>query len=243
MTGPEFAFGIDNRWIVFMERKEFIKRLGLGALITPTAVHNNFQGDENLNSCVESPRETAGPFPTKDPSGLIISDIRSDRTGIEMTVSITVQDRNKNCRPLPGALVDIWHCDKDGNYSEYGGSRMQSNNFQNFQFLRGRQKSDTKGQVTFRTIFPGWYRGRAPHIHVEIFDSNLKSLLVTQIAFPTDISDIVYSRATQFYTKGKQDTANEADGVFADSLDSQMANVSGTIDKGFMLSNTIIVSA
>jgi protocatechuate 3,4-dioxygenase beta subunit len=226
-----------------MERKEFIKQLGLGALIAPAAVLNNYQDGENLNLCIESPRETAGPFPTKDPSGLIISDIRSDRTGIEMTVNITVQDRNKNCLPLPGALVDIWHCDKDGNYSEYGGSGMQSNNFQNVKFLRGRQKSDTKGQVTFKTIFPGWYRGRAPHIHVEVFDSTGKSLLITQIAFPMQVSDTVYTRATQYYTKGKQDTANEADGVFADSLNSQVATVSGTIDKGFMLSNAIIVSA
>ncbi len=226
-----------------MERKEFIKQLGLGALIAPAAVLNNYQDGDNLNLCTESPRETAGPFPTKDPSGLMISDIRSDRTGIEMTVNITVQDRNRNCQPLPGALVDIWHCDKDGNYSEYGGSRIQSNNFQNVKFLRGRQKSDTKGQVTFKTIFPGWYRGRAPHIHVEVFDSTGKSLLITQIAFPMQVSDTVYTRATQYYSKGKQDTANEADGVFADSLNNQVAIVSGTIDNGFMLSNTIIVSA
>ena len=225
-----------------MERKEFIKQLGLGALIAPAAVLNNYQDGDNLNLCTESPRETAGPFPTKDPSGLMISDIRSDRTGIEMTVNITVQDRNRNCQPLPGALVDIWHCDKDGNYSEYGGSRIQSNNFQNVKFLRGRQKSDTKGQVTFKTIFPGWYRVRAPHIHVEVFDSTGKSLLITQIAFPMQVNDTVYTRATQYYTKGKQDTANEADGLFAYSLNNQVATVSGTIDKGLMLSNTIIVS-
>lgn len=226
-----------------MERKQFIKQLGLGALIAPVASVNTFHDGENLNSCVESPRETAGPFPTKDPSSVMISDIKSDRTGIEMTVNITVQDRNKNCRPLPGALVDIWHCDKDGNYSEYGGNGMQSKNFQKLRFLRGRQISDVEGRVTFKTIFPGWYGGRAPHIHVEIFGSDEKSLLITQIAFPTEVNDIVYTRATQFYTKGKQDTANEADGVFANSLNNQMSIVSGTIDKGFMLSNTIVVSA
>ena len=225
-------------------KKRIHQTVGVGRIDSPRCGRRYLSRPRKLKFvCVESPRETAGPFPTKDPSAVMISDIRSDRTGIPMSVKITVHDKNKNCRPLPGALVDIWHCDKDGNYSEYGGNGMQSNNFQKAQFLRGRQKSDANGQVTFKTIFPGWYRGRAPHIHVEIFGSDGKSLLITQIAFPTEVNDIVYSRATQFYTKGKQDTANDADGVFANSLNHQMATVSGTIDEGLVLSNAINVRA
>ena len=160
-----------------------------------------------------------------------------------MNVKITIQNKHNDCRALPGALVDIWHCDRDGYYSEYGGTRMQSTNLQSFHFLRGRQKADANGVVTFTTIFPGWYRGRAPHIHVEIFDSSGKSLLITQIAFSTEVCDTVYTEATEFYTRGKQDTSNERDGIFADSLNNQMASVSGSIAKGFILSNTIVVSA
>lgn len=227
-----------------MERKEFLKQLGFGTLMAPVVIANNNSHDgESLNACLESPRETPGPFPTRDPAKLLTADIRGDRTGIEMTVRIAIQNKNDNCRALPGALVDIWHCDKDGYYSEYGGSGMQRVNLQSAHFLRGRQQADKNGLVSFTTIFPGWYRGRAPHIHVEIFDNSEKSLLITQIAFPTKICDDVYTKATQFYTSGRQDTSNESDGVFANSLGSQMASVSGNIGNGFVLSNTIIVNA
>jgi protocatechuate 3,4-dioxygenase beta subunit len=226
-----------------MERKEFIKHLGLGALVVPVVGANGMlEAPADPGQCLESPRETAGPFPTKDPSKMLAADIRGDRKGIEMNVKITIQNKNNNCRALPGALVDIWHCDKDGLYSEYGGTRMQTVNLQSAHFLRGRQRTDANGVATFTTIFPGWYGGRAPHIHVEIFDASEKSLLVTQIAFPQEICDTVYTKAIEFYTRGKQDTLNQADGVFADSLNNQMASVSGNITKGFVVSNTIIVN-
>jgi protocatechuate 3,4-dioxygenase beta subunit len=226
-----------------MERKEFIKQLGFGTLIAPVVIVNDSHVGKSLNACEEWPRETPGPFPTKDPEKLLIADIRGDRSGIEMKVRITIQNKNNNCRALPGALVDIWHCDKDGYYSEYGGSGMQRANLQSVHFLRGRQQADKNGLVSFTTIFPGWYRGRAPHIHVEIFNGGGKSLLITQIAFPTKICDAVYTKATQYYTRGRQDTSNESDGVFANSLADQLASVSGNIENGFVLSNTIIVNA
>ena len=227
-----------------MERKEFIKRLGLTTLVVPiVAVHHNSEAKIDAEDCIDSPRETAGPFPTKNPNNLLTSDIRSDRSGIGMTVEITIQNRNDKCGALAGALVDIWHCDKDGYYSEYGGSGMQPVDLQALHFLRGRQKTDADGRAIFTSIFPGWYRGRAPHIHVQIFSETGKSLLVTQIAFPTEVCDNVYTKATQHYTRGKQDTSNESDGVFANSLNNQMGIITGSIAKGFVLRDTIVVSA
>ena len=61
---------------------------------------------------------------------------------------------------------------------------MQSTNYTNVHFLRGRQTTDANGQVTFTSIFPGWYNGRATHIHVHVYSANGTSLKVTQIAFP-----------------------------------------------------------
>jgi protocatechuate 3,4-dioxygenase beta subunit len=227
-----------------MQRKEFLKKLGFASLIIPLgAACGNESENPDVGACATTPAETAGPFPTKSPTSLIIDDIRSDRTGIDTTVTLTIQNKNAGCNALQGAVVDIWHCDKDGYYSEYGGTSLQPLNLSNVHFLRGRQSSDANGKVSFLTIFPGWYNGRAPHIHVHIYDATGKSLLVTQVAFPTDVCDSVYTTATQFYTKGKQDTSNTGDGVFANSLARQLAVATGNINDGYSVEHTIIVEA
>ena len=191
-------------------------------------------------SCSTSPTETEGPFPTKTPSSLVTSDIRSDRSGVAFTIRITINNKNNSCAALAGAIVDIWHCDKDGYYSEYGGSGMQSVNFTSVHFLRGRQTTDANGLVSFTSIFPGWYSGRAPHIHVHVYSATGNSLLVTQIAFPTSICDTVYTTA---YNRGKQDTSNASDNVFSDSLATELATVIGSVASGYVLTHIITVSA
>ena len=82
-----------------------------------------------------------------------------------MSITIALKNTNGSCNALANAIVDIWHCDKDGNYSEYGGSGMQSTNYTSVHFLRGRQVTTTSGEAAFTSIFPGWYNGRATHIH------------------------------------------------------------------------------
>jgi protocatechuate 3,4-dioxygenase beta subunit len=187
--------------------------------------------------------ETAGPFPTKSPANFVRKDIRDDRTGVAFTMNITIKNANASCAALAGALVDVWHCDKDGNYSEYGGTGMQSTNYTNVDFLRGRQTTDTNGLVSFTSIFPGWYGGRAPHVHVHIYNASGKSLLVTQIAFPYDISNTVYTTGQSYgYTKGAQDTLNERDNVFGDGYTNELASVSGSVSAGYTLTHTIVVN-
>lgn len=239
-----------------MERKDFLKSslsaLGMMA-IAPLVIScnkndvtgNSETGTETGTSgdCTVSPVETEGPFPTKTPSSLVSSNIISDRTGVPITIKITVNNSNNSCAALEGAIVDIWHCDKDGYYSEYGGSGMQQANYTSVHFLRGRQTTDASGLVTFTSVFPGWYSGRAPHIHVHIYDKNGSSLLITQIAFPTDVCNTVYTTATDFYTRGTQDTSNSGDNVFADSLASELASVSGNITDGYELKHIITVAA
>ena len=120
---------------------------------------------------------------------------------------------------------------------------MQSANFTSVRFLRGRQTTDANGLVGFTSIFPGWYSGRAPHIHVHIYDSTGKSLLVTQIAFPKDVCDTVYTTATTYYTRGTQDTTNERDNVFSDGFTTELATITGSVSAGYVLTHTIVVSA
>lgn len=239
-----------------MNRSEFLKK-GFGSLVGMTAivpilnacksssiepaidpVTGTATGSTNGSSasdCKITPTETAGPFPTKVPANFVLKDIRSDRTGVQMTMNISIKNGSNSCNALAGALVDVWHCDKDGNYSEYG-------SFGSVNFLRGRQITDASGNVGFTTVFPGWYSGRAPHIHVHIFSATGKSLLITQIAFPKTICDVVYGTATNFYTRGLQDTTNERDGIFSDGFTTQIPTLNGNIKDGYTLTHTIVVA-
>lgn len=221
-----------------MQRKEFLKQgfaaLGL-AVVTPL-LGSCKKDTVSAGGCTTSPSETAGPFPTKNPTAFAIKDIRGDRTGVPLTMNITIQNVKDNCAALAGAFVDVWQCDKDGNYSEYGSLTAAH-------FLRGRQTTDSNGVAAFTTVFPGWYPGRSPHIHVHVFNASGKSLLITQIAFPTDVCDTVYTTATNFYTKGKQDTSNTRDNIFSDSLAAQLGSVTGSVSTGYTLTHTVKVSA
>jgi len=207
-------------------------------------------GTSNSGTCAIAPTETAGPFPTTTPSSLVRSDIRDDRTGVPLTIAINVQNVNNSCVALAGIIVDIWHCDKDGYYSEYGGSGMQSIDYTSVNFLRGRQTTDANGQVKFSSIFPGWYSGRATHIHVHIYTSAGTSLMITQIAFPegnnSAVATINGSGGVAYgYTKGLSGyTYNSSDNVFSDdSSGIEVATVTGSLSGGYVLTKNIAVAA
>ncbi len=251
-----------------MDRKDFLRGLGLvglGSVAMPILSSCSSDDDNSTNSsttdnteatdtgsnsgstsCTVTATETAGPFPTKSPSSLVKSDITSDRTGVPLTINITIKNKNASCAALEGALVDIWHCDKDGYYSEYGGTGMQSADFTSVHFLRGRQTTNADGLVSFTSIFPGWYSGRATHIHVHIYSSSGTSLLVTQIAFPEGSGSavvLVNASTTNGYTKGMSGyTYNANDNVFSDGVSTEMSTVTGSVATGFVLTHTINVA-
>ncbi|GAB3893721.1 hypothetical protein GCM10028803_08120 [Larkinella knui] len=240
-----------------MERKEFLRRtfsaLGIAAIspmVNACGTADTVEPETTAGtgtttgtgSCTETSDETEGPFPTKTPTSLVAKDITSDRQGNKLTIKITVQNKNNSCAGLAGALVDIWHCDAAGNYSEYGGTGMQSTNYQSVHFLRGRQTSDANGLVTFTSIYPGWYGGRAPHIHVHVYSSSGKSLKISQIAFPEDISKVVYAQGV-YASHGQADTSNARDNVFSDGVTTNMSIVTGSPSAGYELTWAIVVAA
>lgn len=233
-----------------INRKDFLKKMGLaGVTIAAAPVLMHCRTDDNSSSsenasCSVTDSETAGPFPTKTPSSLVRTNIVGDRTGIPLTIAITVQNTNNSCAALQGALVDIWHCDKEGNYSEYGGTSLQSTDYTSNHFLRGRQTTDSNGLVNFTSIFPGWYTGRATHIHVHIYKSDGTSLLVTQIAFPEGSSSaVVLVNATSGYKPVSSSyTYNANDNVFSDGTSNEMSSITGSVSAGFALTHTIKVA-
>ncbi len=235
-----------------MERKVFLRNslgfLGM-AMLTPEllkATHASNVSTEEALDCTVTNSETAGPFPTINPSSYVTGNITGDRTGVAFTMNIYIKNKNAACAAYQNCLVDIWHCDKDGNYSQYGGTGMQPTNYTAYNFLRGRQTTDADGNVTFTSIFPGWYTGRATHIHVHIYTASGTSLLVTQIAFPEGTSSAVntVNSATAYgYTKGMNGyTYNANDNVFSDGVTTEMSTVSGSLSGGYTLEHTIYVN-
>jgi protocatechuate 3,4-dioxygenase beta subunit len=239
-----------------MERKRFLKSLLIGTIAGPAVLQACKKSDSTVvddpsgtgtvtnsgmssSTCTIAPTETEGPFPTKVPASYSRTDITDGRSGYKMTAKIVI---NSNCVALAGAIVDIWHCDAEGNYSEYGGTGMQSTNYQSVHFLRGRQVTDASGIVNFTTIFPGWYSGRATHIHVHVYSANGNSLKVTQIAFPEGSGSAV--SLVNGYKKGLTGyTMNANDNVFSDDmLKIEVATVSGSLTDGFTLNMTINVA-
>ncbi len=175
-------------------------------------------------ACAVTPNETVGP----DPSlvGLFRSDIRENKSGTQLDLTITVVNTAAGCAPLTGVNVEIWQCDAGGNYSQYGSERAQT-------YLRGIQTTNAAGQVTtITTIYPGWYQGRATHIHVEV-TRNGQSLKVTQIAFPDAVNAEVYNTGV-YASRGSNPTTNLRDNIFADRLNSELTTVSGNPSAGYM---------
>ncbi len=170
----------------------------------------------STGACVVSPSETIGPYPSL--SDFIRSDIRESKQGLPLTLTISVVNTNSSCAPVSGAVIDIWQCDADGNYSQYGSER-------NLTYLRGLQTTDSSGKVTFVTIYPGWYQGRATHIHVEV-TMNGRSAKVTQIAFPEDLTATVY-RTGVYESSGQNPTTNSRDGVFSDGVANELITITG----------------
>ena len=189
-------------------------------------------GGSTTAACAVTPTETVGPYPSL--TDLIRSDIREGKSGTALTLAMTVVNTNNNCAPLESVQVEIWQCDATGNYSQYGSQAAQT-------FLRGIQTTNSDGGVTFTTIYPGWYQGRATHIHVEV-SRNGSSLKVTQIAFPESTNATVYATGV-YAARGSNPTSNARDNIFADSIDSELAAVSGDPVSGVTASFRIGIAA
>ena len=165
-------------------------------------------------------------------------DVREGRAGLSLTLTLTVVNVNASCAAISGAAVEIWQCDAEGHYSEYA---QPGYNGTGQTFLRGLQTTNSSGQATFLTIYPGWYAGRATHIHVEIFVKGV-SVKTTQVAFPEDITRLVYATGV-YASHGQNSTTNATDNVFSDGTSTEMATLTGNTNSGYTATLTIGVSA
>src|SRR5262245_110114 len=186
-------------------------------------------GGTSSGACAVIPSETEGPYP--DRTGMIDNpafyrkDITEGRPGTPLTLALTVVRVANGCAPVADATVEVWHCDHVGAYSEYTTAGT---------YCRGLQKTDANGLATFTTIYPGWYQGRATHIHLEVF-VNGSMVKTTQMAFPDDVTAAVYAQGV-YASRGQNPTTNSRDNVFSDGVASELATMSGTVASGYTAS-------
>jgi protocatechuate 3,4-dioxygenase beta subunit len=171
-------------------------------------------------SCVARPEQTEGPYFVDE--RLNRSDIRSDpsdgvlKPGVPLALALAVSRiRGRDCTPLAGAQVDLWHCDADGIYSDVTDPHFRT---AGHKFLRGYQLTDATGTARFTTIYPGWYPGRTVHIHFKIRtapSSSTAYAFTSQLYFDDALTDRAHA-LTPYAARGPRTMQNDGDRIFRD---------------------------
>ena len=189
---------------------------------------------DQAGTCSVTPEEMEGPYWFDVDS--VRRDIREDREGTPLRLGLRVQDAS--CAPVADAVVEIWHCDAAGSYSGFESASDAANAPANLQaadagvaqagpggfgggnpsrtdgetYLRGAQVTDANGVVEFLTVYPGWYTGRAVHVHLKVHLGNTTAL-TTQLYFPEDVNDRAHAVAPYAAHTGAR-TTNDTDTIF-----------------------------
>ena len=166
-------------------------------------------------SCTLTCEATIGPCHTTSPQRVDVSD---GWDGLPVHMVLRVVDTQ--CQPVKDAIVEIWHTNHTGGYSGQI-VQMCNNNLAdlNKQFFRGYQRTDAHGIVHFDTCFPGWYNGRANHVHLRIMkgdyqaDDRAQAWAVTQLLFPDALNHAIFASQPLYQAKGQPDTTLDQDNV------------------------------
>src|SRR3954447_25663748 len=189
-----------------LTRRSSLARLG-GLFLVAAGLDRASSGYAAIETgavqCVLTPELTEGPYYIAGEK--LRRDIRDGHRGTLLTLRLKVLDAS-TCAPIKGAAVDIWHADAAGVYSGFGegaGSRT---------FMRGIQKTNRDGLALFTTVYPGWYPGRAVHIHVKVHAGG--SVVHTgQLFFPDAVTAAAY-KARPYAARGGPDMLNAQDSIF-----------------------------
>lgn len=205
-----------------LSRRAAVRLLGIGGAAALGGLRLNAAGQAAApaaTACVVRPEMTEGPFFID--AALARSDIRANtatgvnREGVPLGLAFSVsQIVSGRCAPLAGAVLHIWQCDALGVYSgvtDPGGRTATGKD----DALRGIQTTDAQGRARFTTVYPGWYRGRAVHIHFKIRTQASGSAYeyTSQLFAPETLTDEIHARPP-YAANGRRDTTNERDGIY-----------------------------
>jgi protocatechuate 3,4-dioxygenase beta subunit len=202
-----------------LSRREVIALLGVagaGAFVGAPG-----QLIAQVPACVVVPEQMEGPYFVD--AKLNRSDIRtnpgdnalSPGAPLRLSLGLSQMSAAGACAPLAGAIVDLWQCDALGVYSDFADTRAKFD-ARGKKFLRGFQTTDAKGVVNFTTIYPGWYPGRAVHVHFKVRTSPTAKSgteFTSQLYFDEALTDKVHAKEP-YSSKGRRVTTNETDGIY-----------------------------
>ena len=228
-----------------------LSALGKGRIF-PTAQAEAIVPASDRRECPADPAETEGPFPgdgsndahgtqsnVLKSSGIVRRDMRTNigktaivAEGQTFDLEITLVNARQACAPLAGHAIYLWHCDALGRYSIY--------DLPNATYLRAVGVTNSVGNATFTTIFPGCYPGRYPHIHFEVYmgleqaTSYRNRLLTSQMAMPAEACRAIYAASKRYGASAANFTSVsvERDEVFADSTPKQIATQTPIVTGG-----------
>jgi protocatechuate 3,4-dioxygenase beta subunit len=192
-----------------LNRRDVLKTVGgvgLAAVFGARALQ--FLGEDaaaaTTSTCLLTPEATEGPYWVD--TALTRRDVTEGKAGLPVVIRFTVLNA-KTCRSIKNADVEIWHCDAVGNYSGVDGATTR--------YLRGHQRSNGTGRAEFLSIFPGWYQGRTPHIHMKVSVGG-NEVHTGQVFFNEKITTTVYEQAP-YRARGQYDTPHASDGIYRQS--------------------------
>lgn len=207
-----------------LNRREVLALLGgAGAVVLAGRLPNLASAQtppaNPVPGCVVRPEQTEGPFFLEERLGR--SDLRPEsptgdlKPGVPLALTFRVFGVGEGCAPLEGAVVDVWHCDAQGDYSGVS-DRTEGVDTVEQTWLRGFQRTDADGVARFTTVYPGWYPGRAVHIHFKVRTGVTASgyEFTSQLYFDDVLSDNVFQEAA-YARGGARGTLNANDFVFA----------------------------
>jgi protocatechuate 3,4-dioxygenase beta subunit len=200
-------------------RRDALSLLGLGAMSLFGLSMRGLAQSRRPAACIARPSQVEGPYFVDE--RLNRSDIITDpatglaRAGVPLELTFFVAKLDSGvCAPLPNAQVDVWHCDALGAYSDAIDDRFDT---RGQRFLRGYQITDANGAARFRTIYPGWYPGRAVHVHFKIrygVSSMRRVEFTSQVYFDDALTDAIHDNAP-YASLGDGRTRNAEDGIYA----------------------------
>lgn len=196
-----------------------------------------------LDSCALVASTTAGPCTTMN--DIDRTDISEGWIGLPVRLALKVVD--VHCQPVEGALVSVWHTNIEGSYS----GETPSNGFcllnpehASANFFRGVQTTDSKGLVYFDTCYPGWYPGRAIHIHFQVKRGGVM-YRTSQLFFEQSLTRQIFANHPEYSPYGQPDTSVASDGITASLSLTDLAQLTLKTERmsdGAMLASKVVTA-